>query len=296
MRKVSVVGLVLALQASCSNQNKKTDPPVEQKDASKVESADGAPAVAPAPVTDEQLHKLFSDAVYCPGPCPERDQLRELKRAYPAQVAAVALAIMADPASRTDQGVGLEATFTVEEWLKAGPDEAARKRTSQALARVAAEGSSFMRFKAYELLGHFLLPDAQQILIAEVENPARETTDRYYAARALGGVIGDDFDLIRRWLRDDQPLHWYAALAMMKSFDAFNDGNQPLWDEGRALLVALARRRELPPGVVYELAFFFGIYLDADPKDAEIRALAERWTKHPDDMAAGQMEKILASH
>lgn len=292
MRMFSVMGVLLALHAGCSNPNKKKEPHVEDRDAAHMEKTDGPGAPS---ATDEQIHKLFVDAVYCTGACPERDQLRELKRTSPAQVAAVALEIMADPASRTDQGVGLEAMFIVDDWLKTDPDEAARKRTSQALARVAATGSPFMRFKAYELLAHYLLPDAQQILIAEVENPDRNAADRDQAGGALGIVVGDDFTLIRNWLRDDQPLHWEAALAMMKTFEAFNDGNKPRWVEGRALLVALAKRRELPAPVVYDLAFFFGIYLDADPDDAEIRALAERWAKHPDDQAAGQMKKILTA-
>jgi hypothetical protein len=292
MRMVSVMSVLLALLASCSNQNKKTDPTVEHKDASKVESTDGPLA---APVTDEQLTKLFHTVAGCGRPCPEEAELGALARSSPAQVAAVALQIMADPKSKTDQGVGQMSMIFVEDWLKTGPDEAARHRTSKALERVAAEGSTFMRTKAYELLGHFLLPDARQILIAEVENPARDASERDYAGGSLGLLL-EDFELIRSWLRDDQPYHWQAALEMMKTFEDFNDANQPLWTEGRALLVALAKRRELPAPVVYDLAFYFEIYLDADPSDAEIRKLSERWAKHPDDMAAGQMKKILAAH
>lgn len=292
MRKVSVIAALLALLVSCSNQNKKADPPVEHKDASKVESTDGPVA---APLTDEQLTSLFHTVAGCGRPCPEEAELRAVARSAPAQVATVALAIMADPQSKTDQGVGQMAVIFVEDWLKTGLDEAARQRTSKALARVAAEGSSFMRTKAYELLAQFVLPDARRILTAEVENPARDVRERDLAARSLGLVI-EDFELIRSWLRDDQPLHWEAALAMAKSFEDFNDSNQALWDEGRALIVALAKRRDLPAPVVYDLAFYFEIYLDADPRDPEIRALAERWAKHPDDMAAGQMKKILAAH
>ena len=293
MRTVSVMSVLLVLVASCSNQNNRTDPPVEHKDASKVEGTHGPLA---APVTDEQLTKLFHTVAGCGRPCPEEAQLGALARSSPAQVAAVALQLMADPKSKTDQGVGQMSMIFVEDWLKTGPDEAARQRTSKALERVAAEGSTFMRTKAYEFLAQFVLPDARRILIAEVENPARDARERDYAGGSLGLLL-EDFELIRSWLGDDQPYHWHAALEMMKTFQAFDaDAQERRWDERRLLLIALGKRRDLPAPVVYDLGFWFGLYLDEKPDDAEIRALVERWAKHPDDMAAGQMKKILAAH
>ena len=261
MRMASVVGVLLALHAGCSSQNKKADPRLDTKDASKVETTDGRPAVPP--ITDEQVQR--------------------------------ALEIMADPESKTDQGAGLEAMFLVEDWLKRGPDEAALQRTSKALERVAAEGSTFMRRKAHDLLAEYELPDAQRILITVVENPALDVSERDSAGRALGLVI-DDFALIRNWLRDDQPLHWEAALAMMWTFQAFDaEAQERRWAERRTLLIELGKRPDLPGPVVYDLARWFDVYLEDDPADAEIIKLAERWSKHPDDMAAYQMEKILLS-
>jgi len=289
IRKLEIMGVLVALHAGCSNQNKKTDPPVDNKDAPQVVVTQDAPSAAP--LTDEQLHKLFVDAVYCRGACPERDQFRELKRASPDRVAAVALAIMAEPDSRTDSGIGLEAMYIVDEWLRAGLDEAARKRAAQALVKVAAEGSEFMRYQAHANLAEYRLPGARQILLAEVENPKREGADRASAAGALGIVIGEDFTLIRTWLRDDQPHHWEAALAMMRTFETLNADHRGLWKEGRDLLIALGKRPQLPAGVVYDLAWFYDFYIQDG--DAEALALAKRWSKHPDDAAAGQMIKIL---
>jgi hypothetical protein len=86
----------------------------------------------------------------------------------------------------------------------------------------------------------------RSVLIAGWRTP-RAIRERDLAA-ALG-LVTEDFEPIRRWLRDDQPLHWEAALAMLKSFDAFNDGNKPLWkkagDSGRA-----RKRPDLPAPVV----------------------------------------------
>lgn len=289
IRKLDVIGVLLALHAGCSNPNKKTDPPVDNKDATPaVATPDGPTAAA---LTDAQLRQLFVDAVYCTGACPERDQLRELKRTSPDRVAAAALAIMADPSSRTDQGVGLDAMYIVDEWLRAGPDEAARQRASQALVKVAAEGSEFMRYRAHVLLAEFRLPGAQQILLGIVEDPARGAADRDSAAGALGVVIGDDFTLIRTWLRDDEPRHWVAALSMMRTFGTLNTDHPALWKEARDLLVALGKRPQLPPEAFAELAWFYALYLEDG--DAEVLAVAKRLANHPDEEAAQAMKKIL---
>jgi len=259
-RLAPVMSVLLALHAGCSNQNKKADPPVENKDAPRVEAADAPPAGPP--ITDEQVER--------------------------------ALEVMADPESKTDQGEGQAAMLLVEDWLKRGPDDAAKQRTSKALELVAAQGSTFMRTRAYELLAQFVLPDARRILIAEIENPARDVRERDLASRSLGLVI-DDFELLRSWMKDDQPLHWEGALAAMKSFQAFDAAAQEQrWDERRLLLIGLAKRPDLPAPVVYDLAFWFEVYLDEKPDDAELRALVVRWSKHPDDMAAGQMKKLMA--
>lgn len=290
IRKLEIMGVLLALHAGCSNQNKKTDPPVDNKDATPIVSTDGPSMAA---LTDDQLRKLFVDAYYCRGACPERDQFRGYKLANPAQVAGVMLTVMADPASRTDQGPGQEAIFIINEWLTAGPDEAARKRASQALVKVAAEGQELMRYQAYGLLAQYKLPDARQILIAEIENPARDEAARAAAAVALGSVI-DDFEFIRGWLRDDKPHHWHAALEMMTTFQAFDaDAQERRWDERRLLLIELGKRPDLPAIVVSNLAYWFKIYLEDKPADAEILALVKRWAKHPDDVAAEEMKKLL---
>ena len=259
-RLAPIMSVVLALHAGCSNQNKKADPPVDHKDAPRVEPADAPPARPP--ITDEQVER--------------------------------ALAVMADPASKTDQGEGQAAMLLVEAWLKRGPDGAARQRASNGLEKVVAEGSTFMRTRAYELLAEFSLPGASRILIAEIENPARDVRERDLAARSLGLVL-EDFELLRGWMKDDQPLHWEAALAAMKTFQAFDaDAQAARWDERRLLLIGLARRPTLPAQVVYDLAFWFEIYLDEKPDDAELRALVTHWSNHPDDMAAGQMKKLMA--
>ncbi len=288
IRKLEIMGVLLALHAGCSNQNKKPDPPVENKDAPQVVSNDGPSAGA---LTDAQLRELFDDAVYCTGACPEREQLRGYKLANPAQVAFVALAIMAEPSSRTDHGIGLEAMYIVDEWLRSGPDEEARKRAAQALVKVLREGQEFMRYQALGKLAEFRLPGAREILIAEVENPALDFSDRAAAAGRLGTLIGDDFTLIRTWLRDDQPHHWHAALAMMRNFETLTMDNAALWKEARDLLVALGKRPQLPAEVVGELAWFYKFYIEDG--DAEVLALAKRLAKHPDEAAAESMTTIL---
>jgi hypothetical protein len=293
MRVLKQMLVALALCSGCSNQAKKEGPRVETKDASSAVTLDG-PRVGP--LTDEQLRKLFQDAASCAPPCQALDELRELAKAYPAQVAAVALEAMADPSSKTDQGIGQMSMIFVEDWLKSGPDEAPRVRTAQALERVSATGSTYMRTKAYELLGQFRLPEAQRILVAEVENPARDARERDHAGSALGFVI-DDFTLIRSWLGDDQPFHWQAALEMLSTFERSDpDARERRWDEQRALIVKLAKRPELPAAVVYDLAHWFDIYLKDKRDDAEVLALAKRWASHSDDMAAGQMRKVLLEY
>lgn len=260
--KAPALGVLLALHAGCSTQQRKAEPRVETKDATDVQQPGPSDARAGAPAIDDaQVWRAFE--------------------------------IMADPASRTDQGAGLEAMFLVEDWLKRGPDQAARERGAQALERVAARGSTFMRTKAYDLLAQFALPGAQRILTAEIENTARDARERDAAGRTLGLVI-DDFGLIRAWLRDEQPLHWEAALAMLWTFEAYDAAaNERRWAERRGLLVEVGKRPDLPAAVAYGLAQWFDVYLEDDPADAEILALAERWSTHPDDMAAGQMKKAL---
>lgn len=181
----------------------------------------------------------------------------------------------------------------VDVWLSQGPDEAALQRTSKALERVIAQGSTFMRTKAYDLLVKFVLPDAKRILTAEAENAARDVRERDAAGRTLGLIL-EDFAQIRTWIRDDQPLHWDAALSMMWTFKRSDVAEkEQRWPEYRTLLIELGKRPTLPASVVYGLAEWFEIYLDKDPADAQILQLAEHWSKHPDDMAAQQMKKAV---
>lgn len=288
-RAIATTVLLLALLAGCSNLNKKERKRVESNDAAPM-SDGGAATVAPATV--EEIVTLFHHATGGT-PHPAIDRLRQVIRTQPADVAAAALAVMAEPRSMTDAGPGQEAMFYLDRWLDTKPDEEARKRMSVALERVIAEGSSNMRRSAYTFLAERRLPDAERILIAEVENPARGVGERGAAGSALGAVI-DDFSLIKRWLSDDQPLHWAAALNAMDSFDP--EGREQREAEERALVIALGKRPDLPGDAVYDLASYYETYLGNDPNDAEIRALAERWSKHPDGMAASQMRKILVGY
>lgn len=247
---------------------------------------------------DDEVKKLFRDAALCGDrrQCPELDELRRrVIAAGGEQVAMIALDLMADPESRTDQGPGKVSTSIVEEWLDArasagGLDPALQRQVVDKLRGVVLHGSSFMRSSAYDFLGGYAMPGADRILMAEAENPERDGRERYECGRSLG-IMLTDFAPIRQWLRDDNPRHWYAALAMLRTFDP--DGNERRWDERRKLLVDLGRRPELPTEVVYDLAFFYDVYLDDNPRDAEILALTERWAKHPDPAAAGQMQKAL---
>jgi hypothetical protein len=263
---------LLALAASCNQANT-----VEAR-------------VNPA---DEDVRTKFRDAALCVdrGACPPLEELRHrVVGKDGTAVAAVALEIMADPTSRTDQGAGKVTKYVVEDWLEHGLDEPSRKRAGQALEKVAAHGSTFMRTQAYDLLAGWNLPDAARILTAEIENPARDGRERIVAGRALG-LLQTDLSLVHRWFDDDQPGLWLAGLSLMKTLDP--DGNERRWDERRALVIALGNRPNLPADVVGELAFFYEVYLDDNPKDAQIRALAERWAKHSDPEAAAQMRKAL---
>ena len=290
MRTIATSVVLLALQAGCSKPNKKEHTRVETKDAMHT-SDGGAPTVAT--VTVAEIVTMFHAAIGCAPRCREADQLRAVMRAQPDDVAAAALEIMADPASKTDAGVGQEALFFLDDWLDTAVDPDTLRRTSKALERVIAEGQTYMRRSAYSFLAQRRLPDAKRIFIAEAENPARDNGERAGAGSGLGVVI-DDFSFIKRWLSDDQPLHWYAGLHAMDSFD--QDGREQREAEERALVVALGNRPELPWEVVYDLASYYEAYLHNDPNDAEIRALAERWAKDPNDMAAGQMRKILVGY
>jgi hypothetical protein len=263
---------VLALAASCSNA-KNMEARVEP--------------------TDEQVRAMFRNAARCVNRnrCPELDELRRrVAGADGPRVAAVALEIMADPASRTDQGAGKMTKYVVEDWLARPLDEAARQRAAQELQKVVARGSTYMRTQAYDFLAGWNLPDAQRILIAEIENPARDGRERIDAGRALG-LLMSDLSLVHRWFDGDEPRLWLAALSMLKTLDP--DGNERRWDERRALVIGLGKRPSLPADVVSELAFFYEVYLDDNPADAEIRALVERWAKHADPDAAAQMRKVL---
>lgn len=81
---------------------------------------------------------------------------------------------------------------------------------------------------------------------------------------------------------------------MMSTFKTFDKTEQEQrWSERRTLLIELGKRPDLPASVVYGLAEWFELYLDEDPSDAQILQLAERWSKHPDDMAAQQMKKAV---
>jgi len=290
MRAVAATVALLALLAGCSKPS-----PTEQKRVAKndVILGDAGPAAAPATVTVAEIVTMFRAAIGCAPRCREADQLRAVMRAQPDDAAAAALEIMADPASKTDAGVGQEALFFLDDWLDTAVDPDTLRRTSKALERVIAEGQTYMRRSAYSFLAQRRLPDAKRIFIAEAENPARDNGERAGAGSGLGVVI-DDFSFIKRWLSDDQPLHWYAGLHAMDSFD--QDGREQREAEERALVVALGNRPELPWEVVYDLASYYEAYLHNDPNDAEIRALAERWAKDPNDMAAGQMRKILVGY
>lgn len=267
-----VATTLLALAASCSNPKNmeaRVDP------------------------TDEQVRAMFRDAALCVdrSQCPQLDELRRrIAGADGTRVAAVALEIMADPASRTDQGAGKVTKYVIDDWLARPLDEAARKRAAEGLQKVVARGSTFMRTQAYDFLAGWNLPDAQRILIAEIENPARDGRERIHAGRALG-LLMSDLSLVHRWFDGDQPRLWLAALAMLKTIDPA--GNERRWDERRALVIQLGKRPSLPADVVYDLAFFYEVYLDDNAADAEIRALAERWAKHSDPEAAAQMRKAL---
>ncbi|HTJ46724.1 MAG TPA: hypothetical protein VL463_31675 [Kofleriaceae bacterium] len=244
----------------------------------------------PAP---DDVRTKFRDAALCVDrrDCPPLDELRrQVVGVDGAAVAAVALEIMADPASRTDEGAGKVTKYVVEDWFEHGLDEASRARAGKALEQVVAHGSTFMRTQAYDFLAGWDLPGAEKILIAEVENPARDGRERIYAGRAIG-LLEKDLSLVHRWFDDDQPNLWLAGLALMKTIDP--EGNELRWDERRALVVQLGNRPSLPADVVNELAFFYEVYLDDNPKDGEIRALAERWAKHPDPEAAAQMKKAM---
>jgi len=289
MRTIATSVVLLALQAGCSKPNKKEHTRVETKDA--MHTSAGSAAAAPATVA--QIVTLFQRAAGCAKSCPAIEELRGAMHAQPDDAAAAALEIMADPDSRTDSGAGQQALFYLDRWLDTAVDPDTLRRTSKALERVIAEGQTYMRRSAYSFLSERHLPNAQRILIVEAENPTRSLGERAAAGTALGGVI-DDFAFIKAWLTDDQPLHWHAGLQAMKVFAPEQYEGRAA--EERALVVALGNRPELPSEVVYDLAFYYEMYLHDDPNDAEIRALAERWANHPDDMAAGQMRKILVGY
>lgn len=290
MRGVAVLIAVLVLCGGCSRSNKNKESRVETKDDAGVEVEHGAIV---GPFTDKEVLELFHTAAACALPCKALEDLRALAKTSPSQVAAVALEIMADPLSRTDQRAGAMSMVFISDWLKSGPDEEQRRHASKALQRVTAEGSSHMRTAAYVYLGEHRLPGAREFLLAEIENPARDESARGAAAAALGYVLDGDFSLVRRWLADDHPHHWEAALEMLDSFDDFNAGNEALWSEVRGLLIALGKRPDLPGIVVYELARWYGYYLEEDPGNAEILDLVKRWSKHPDEAPAEKMLDLL---
>lgn len=104
----------------------------------------------------------------------------------------------------------------------------------------------------------------------------------------------DDAKLMKSWLLDEDPVHVQAALYMFDNLEIAD--KEPLYHELRTRLIAIGRRPDLPGGIVYSLAAFYGHFLAENPNDPEIRPLAERWEKHSDYVAAGQMSKILLEH
>jgi hypothetical protein len=279
-----------ALSVGCHKLNKNKEAPVESK-----QPITAKAEAKPIPThTDAEWLKMFHTSAYCgTNPCPELDAINALAKSAPDHLGMIALEVMADPEARTDQGAGQQAMLYVDDWMRKGPPEALKPDISKALEKIAANGSELMQSGAYAMLAEYRLPDAKRIVMEAIENPSTSESDRGGLGNPLG-VLLDDFDLIRQWLKEEKPFHWHAALNMMKNFKRDDaEARVQRWEEQRALLIGLAQRPVLPAGVVEELAFWFDIYLDDNRNDTEILKLTERWTKHPDDMAAGQMRKIL---
>ena len=270
---------------------------VSKRDAGRSVAADGgggdaAPPAAPS-LSDAELLRVFRKAADCRPSCAERDTMRAQLRSHPDQVALVAIEVMADPTSKTDQGVGLEAIAIVNDWLVSRPSAPALQKASVAMERVIAIGQTYMRLTAYNLLGNFKMPEAERILSAEARNLARDIHDRGTAAGALGRVL-KSFEPIEQWLLSDDVTNWRIGLAAMRNYDI--TGYQERWRRERELTIAVGKRPDLPGDVVNDLAFFYAIYLEEDPKDPEVRPIAERLASHPDDDAAYQMRMILRNY
>ena len=202
----------------------------------------------------------------------------------------VALQIMAQPGSQTGHGAGLVAVEIVSNWLGGKPDEAARQRASKALEQVLATGSENMRWAAFSMLGQYELPNAENIVLAEAEKPTISVDDLTSIGAVLGGLY-DTLDPIQKWIDGDQPKHVTIGLSALRSFDAIDADT--IWPEKRELAIAAGRSKYLTDVNGVQLAFFYGICLEENPSDPEVRAVVEALARHPNRDVASQMRMLL---
>ena len=288
--KRTLVAILLAacVAGGCTKLSKKEPARGASADAG-TNTLDGGAAAVPT-LTDAELLKIFEMAVYCRPACPERDAFGAQRRAHPEQVAMVALQIMAQPGSQTGHGAGLVAVEIVSNWLGGKPDEAARQRASKALEQVLATGSENMRWAAFSMLGQYELPNAENIVLAEAEKPTISVDDLTSIGAVLGGLY-DTLDPIQKWIDGDQPKHVTIGLSALRSFDAIDADT--IWPEKRELAIAAGRSKYLTDVNGVQLAFFYGICLEENPSDPEVRAVVEALARHPNRDVASQMRMLL---